>query len=148
MEAAVEVIAATIIVADMAEADLEAVDLVVVAASAAAVLPEAVDQAEGCDKTERLQNRKKKRARLNPRVRFFWFYGMTVVSEISMLLMMIAAVSSIERLGTLMTLQPNLLYKSYAYSNSARIVSALTWNMRMICTTNWVASSSMYPNVL
>ena len=118
MEAAGAVIAATIIVADMAEADLEAV-----AASEAAVLPEAVDPAEGSDQTARLQNRKKKRARMNQRVLFFWFYGMMVVSEISMLLMMIAAVSSIERLDTLMTMQPNLLYKSYAYSNSARIRS-------------------------
>ena len=122
MEAAGAVIAVTIIVADMAEADLEAVDLVV-AASEAAVLPEAVDPAEGSDQTARLQNRKKKRARMNQRVLFFWFYGMMVVSEISMLLMMIAAVSSIERLDTLMTMQPNLLYKSYAYSNSARIRS-------------------------
>ena len=122
MEAAGAVTAVTIIVADMAEADLEAVDLVV-AASEAAVLPEAVDPAEGSDQTARLQNRKKKRARMNQRVLFFWFYGMMVVSEISMLLMMIAAVSSIERLDTLMTMQPNLLYKSYAYSNSARIRS-------------------------
>ena len=118
MEAAGAVTAVTIIVADMAEADL-----VVVAASEAAVLPEAVDPAEGSDQTARLQNRKKKRARMNQRVLFFWFYGMMVVSEISMLLMMIAAVSSIERLDTLMTMQPNLLYKSYAYSNSARIRS-------------------------
>jgi hypothetical protein len=123
VEAAGAVTAVTIIVADMAEADLEAVDLVVVAASEAAVLPEAVDPAEGSDQTARLQNRKKKRARMNQRVLFFWFYGMMVVSEISMLLMMIAAVSSIERLDTLMTMQPNLLYKSYAYSNSARIRS-------------------------
>ena len=122
MEAAGAATAVTIIVADMAEADLEAVDLVV-AASEAAVLPEAVDPAEGSDQTARLQNRKKKRARMNQRVLFFWFYGMMVVSEISMLLMMIAAVSSIERLDTLMTMQPNLLYKSYAYSNSARIRS-------------------------
>ncbi len=122
MEAAGAATAVTIIVADMAEADLEAVD-VVVAASEAAVLPEAVDPAEGSDQTARLQNRKKKRARMNQRVLFFWFYGMMVVSEISMLLMMIAAVSSIERLDTLMTMQPNLLYKSYAYSNSARIRS-------------------------
>ena len=122
MEAAGAATAVTIIVADMAEADLEAVDLVV-AASEAAVLPEAVDPAEGSDQTARLQNRKKKRARMNQRVLFFWFYGMMVVSEISMLLMMIAAVSSIERLDTLMTMQPNLLYKSYAYSTSARIRS-------------------------
>ena len=46
------------------------------------------------------------------RVLFFQFQGMMVVSEISMLLMMIAAVSSIERLDTLMTMQPNLLYNS------------------------------------
>ena len=123
MEAAGAVTAVTIIVADMAEADLEAVDLVVVAASEAAVLPEAVDPAEGSDQTARLQNRKKKRARMNQRVLFFWFYGMMVVSEISMLLMMIAAVSSIERLDTLMTMQPNLLYKAYAYSKSAGIRS-------------------------
>lgn len=107
------VTAATIIAEDTAVAVSAGVALAVAAASEAEVLPEAADPAEGSSPAIVTMNIKTKEE--SPkiiRVLFFCFQGMMVVSDISMLLMMMAAVSSIERFETLMTMQPSLLYNS------------------------------------